>query len=469
MTAPFAIAIPGKPYEGASPDPYWFSTIAPRAADAALATDITCDLAIIGGGFTGLWSALKARERMPDARIVVLEGGRCGGEASGRNGGFCAPSISHGISNAMERYPREADRLIRLGVENVEALEADLERYEIDAEFQRAGKLNVAATPWQVQGLRSMAEGFAAHGLPSAFLEGDALRAKLDSPVYSAGVFDPTYALVNPSKLVEGLRAACLARGVEIHEGTRVTALKKTKTVLRLTTPGGMVTTARAIMATNAAEPLLKRFRTAIIPIFDYSLVTQPLSAAQLASIGWTGPHGIADSGNQFHYLRKTADNRILWAGYDAIYHKGSGRDAEMYHREESFDRLAAQFAQAFPSLADVRFDYAWGGIIDTSARITFFTGTALGGRLAYALGFTGQGVSATRFAAGAMLDQLEGKKTEASELSMHRRFPVPFPPEPLRSIAVRMAQKGLAHEDRTGQRPLMLRVLDRFGVGFDS
>ncbi len=112
---------------------------------------------------------------------------------------------------------------------------------------------------------------------------------------------------------------------------------------------------------------------------------------------------------------------------------------------------------------------YKWGGIIDTSARTTFFSGTTFGGRLAYAMGFTGQGVSASRFAALTMLDLLDGVKTVRTELSMHRRWPVPFPPEPFRAMAVRMAQKRLAHEDRTGHRPLFLRALDAFGIGFNS
>lgn len=449
--------------------PFWHTPIQADAPCPTLTTDISCDLAIIGGGFTGLWSALKARERHPDARIVVLEAGRCGQDASGRNGGFCAPSISHGVSNALTRWPRDAETLIRLGRENLDALEQDLERLEIDAEFDRAGKLNVAATPWQAKGLHAMARNYARFGIDCTLLEGPALKDKLDSPHYSTGLFEPNYALVNPGKLVAGLRRTCLQQGISIFETTRVTSLAPRGGDITLDTQNATVVARQAIMATNAARPLLKRLRMAIIPVYDYTLLTQPLRADQLDSIGWNGRYGIADSGNQFHYFRKTADNRILWGGYDAIYHYGSNRDAALLQRPESFERLAQQFAECFPPLANVRFDHAWGGIIDTSARTTFFSGTAFGGRLSYAMGFTGQGVSASRFAALTMLDLLDGLPTTRTKLPMLRRRPVPFPPEPIRSLAVRMVQKRLAHEDRTGHRPLLLRALDAFGIGFDS
>ena len=455
--------------DGTSPVPFWATTIDKGQVCPPIDADTTCDLAIIGGGFTGLWSALKARERQPDARIVVLESAHCGHGASGRNGGFCAPSISHGVSNALARWPAEAEKLVRLGRENLDGLERDLDSYAIDAAFERSGKLNVAATPWQADGLRAMAQNYARFGIEHTLLKGEALREMFDSPVYHAGLFEPNYALVNPARLVAGLRGLCLSRGIGIHEATPVSALSRDKAGISLQTPNGLVSAQRAIMATNAARPLLRGLRSAIIPVYDYSLVTEPLTDAQLAGIGWLGRWGVADSGNQFHYLRKTADNRILWAGYDAIYHFGSRRDAALLHRPESFERLAHQFTESFPTLADVKFDHAWGGIIDTSARTTFFSGTACGGRLAYAMGFTGQGVSASRFAALTMLDLLDGLETERTSLAMHKRRPVPFPPEPFRALVVHMARKRLAQEDETGHRALFLRMLDAFGVGFDS
>lgn len=453
----------------AQPVPFW-STTAAQTPDCPPATaDFSCDLAIVGGGFTGLWSALKARERYPDAKIVVLEAKRCGQDASGRNGGFCAPSISHGVSNALARHSREADRLIRLGRENLDHYAQDLDRYGIAAGFEWSGKLNVAATAWQVQGLQAMADAYARFGIEHSLLSGPELAEKLNSPAYSSGLFEPNYALIDPGRTVAELRRVCLEHDVTICENTGVSKLGRGGALIQLDTAQAVVRAKQVILATNSAKPLLKRLRMSFIPIFDYSLVTEPMTEAQWASIGWLDRHGIADSGNQFHYFRKTADNRMLWAGYDAIYHYGSDRSEALFQRDESFQRLADQFATAFPPLADVRFDYAWGGIIDASTRTTFFSGLACGGQVAYAMGFTGQGVSASRYAALTMLDLLDGADTERTRVRMPQRWAVPFPPEPVRSMAIKIAQNDLAREDETGHRSVVLRVLDAFGIGFAS
>lgn len=456
-------------FASATPAPYWRETVSNPLSAAALSGDVTCDLAIIGGGFTGLWSAVKAAEMFPDARIVLLEGGKLGDAASGRNGGFCAPSISHGVSNAVNRWPGEAETLIRLGRQNLDELERDLERYDIDCEFERSGKLNVAATPWQVDGLRAMQAAYARFGIETEFLEGVALDERFRTPKYNAGLFEPNYALVNPAKLVDGLARAAMKLGVAIYENSLVTALRNEAGDVRLTTADGIVDAKQVILATNAAVPLLKRLRFTIIPIWDYTLMSEPLNEDQLESIGWQGRYGIADSGNQFHYFRKTADNRILWGGYDAIYNFGSRRDPHLHDRTESYETLEGNFREAFPALGDIGFSHRWGGIIDTSARLTAFTGTAMQGRVSYAMGFTGQGVSATRFAALTMLDLLQGKTTERTQLKLLSSRAVPFPPEPIRSMVVRWAQADLAREDRDGRRSLLLRAMDRLKIGFGS
>jgi len=453
----------------AQPYPVWRSMPAQTSVAPRLTADLSCDLAIVGGGFVGLWTALLARQRWPDATIVVLEAGRCGGEASGRNGGFCAPSISHGVANALKRWPQEAEQLVRLGRENLVAFEEDLQRYGMDVAFERQGKLNVASQPWQIDGLRSMQRNYARFGIDCEFVEGEALRSYLDSPAYVAGVFEPNYALLNPVKMVAELRRVCLAQGVQLFEHSPVTALREDGNHSVLETGLGRVKAAKVALGTNIAPPLLGKLKSKVIPIYDYALATQPLDESQLRAIGWAGRYGIADSGNQFHYLRKTEDNRILWGGYDAIYHFGSRRDEALTQRPESFATLARQFQAAFPTLADVSFSHAWGGIIDTSARTTMFCGTSFGGRVAYAQGFTGQGVSASRFAALTLLDLLEGQSTERTRLAMTSTAPFAFPPEPLRYVGVSLAQRSLAREDLTGRRDWLLKGFDALGIGFDS
>ena len=452
----------------ATPASYWLDSVENAAKFQRFTGSHSCDLGIIGAGFTGLWTALLARKRYPDKRIVVLEASTCGAQASGRNGGFCAPSISHGVGNALKRWPKEAETLIRLGRQNLDELHQDVEALGLDVEFERQGKLNVATMPWQIDGLKAMAQNLKRFGISCTYLEGEALYEKLNSPAYKAGVFEDNYALLNPAKMVHELRRVCLAQGVEIYEHSKVLSLSEKPDAIYLETGLGQLKATELVLATNIFTGLLPALSSKVIPIYDYALVTEPLTGQELNSIGWTRRYGIADAGNQFHYFRKTADNRILWGGYDAIYPYASKLSEELCQRPETFVKLSEQFAQTFPQLAHVNFSHAWGGIIDSSARTTLFAGLK-GKRIAYALGFTGQGVSATRFAANTLLDLLAGNKTERTELSMLRRTPVMFPPEPLRYTAVTLAQKGLAHEDATGHRNLLLRTMDAFGVGFDS
>ncbi|KAA9002495.1 FAD-dependent oxidoreductase [Affinibrenneria salicis] len=451
------------------PYPFWLDTIAGEAAAPALQARISCDLAIVGGGYTGLWTALLARRRWPEKKIVIIEAKHCGSEASSRNGGFCSPSISHGTSIAIKRWPQETEKLIALGRANLDELEADLDAYGMQIEFERTGQLNLASHPWQLEGLRSMQQEYQRFGIACEWLEGASLTDKFNSSFYRAGLFEPNYALVNPAKMVSELRRVCLAQGVELYENSAVTALKQQGQNILLRTSSGEAVAGQVVLATNIAVPLLRHLASTVIPVYDYAIVSNPLSERQLEAIGWVGRYGISDSGNRFHYFRKTADNRILWGGYDAIYHFGSRRDESLTQRPETFNRLAEQFSEVFPAIRDIGFSHAWGGIIDTSARTTMFTGCEADGRIAYALGFTGLGVSACRFAALNMLDQLAGEKTARTELRMTSRAPVHFPPEPLRFAGVQAAIRSLAREDRDGHRNVLLKTFDALGIGFDS
>ena len=215
-----------------------------------------------------------------------------------------------------------------------------------------------------------------------------------------------------------GLRAACLSLGVRIHERSPVHSLRRDGAGVMLRCETGTVRAAHAALATNAFPALLRRIRPFTVPVYDYALMTEPLSAAQLEAIGWRNRQGIGDVSNQFHYYRLSRDNRILWGGYDAIYHWRNGLRDELDQRPATFDLLAQQFFETFPQLDGLRFSHAWGGAIDTSTRFFAFQRTALGGRVAYSLGYTGLGVGATRFGASTMLDLLAGRRTEATTLA---------------------------------------------------
>jgi glycine/D-amino acid oxidase-like deaminating enzyme len=178
----------------------------------------------------------------------------------------------------------------------------------------------------------------------------------------------------------------------------------------------------------------------------------------------------MSDSNNQFHYFRLTADDRILWGGYDAVYYTGNGVGPEYDRRPATTDKLERQFRAAFPQLGAIAFPYRWGGAIDTTTRFTVTFGQALGGRLTYSLGYTGLGVGASRWAAGVVRDFILRPDSDLLKLRFVRTPPFPFPPEPLRSLAVNTVRWELDRADRNeGRRGLLLRTLDALGIGFDS
>jgi glycine/D-amino acid oxidase-like deaminating enzyme len=455
----------------AIPAPYWLSRPgAPPAADPLAAAE-TADLAVIGAGYSGLWTALLAKERDPGRDVVLLEARTAGWAASGRNGGFCSASLTHGFDNGLSRFPFEMDTLERLGRANLDEIEATVERYGIDCDLARTGELNVATAPWQMAELTASHREAAARGLDVRLLDRDEIRAEVDSPTYLGGVWDRSgCAMLDPAGLVWGLRRACLDLGVRVYEHTRVERITCGATGLRLRTPHGTVDAARVALATGAYPGPLRRLRRYLVPVYDYALMTEPLTPAQKAAVGWTRRQGIGDAGNQFHYYRLSADDRILWGGYDAVYYPGGRIRPELDQRESTFATLAAHFTQTFPQLDGIRFTHKWGGVIDACSRFSGFFGTAHGGRLAYAAGYTGLGVGATRFGANVMLDLLAGERTERTALRMVRSKPLPFPPEPVRTGVIQLTRWSLARADRhDGRRNLWLRTLDRVGLGFDS
>ncbi|MCJ1679939.1 FAD-binding oxidoreductase [Streptomyces sp. APSN-46.1] len=471
--APVAMRSVAQSLSEALPVSYWLDDPGKPAAQPALTSDEACDLLVIGGGYSGLWTALIAKERDPARDVVLIESKEAGWAASGRNGGFCAASLTHGLANGVARWPGELAKLEELGARNLDEIEAAIARYGIDCDFERTGEIDVATEPHQVEELRELYEEAEKLGLAggSRWLDRDELRAEVDSPTFLAGLWDTDgVAMLNPAKLAWGLKRACLSLGVRIYENTRGLSLAASGAGMAVRTPYGRIFARRVALGTNIFPSLVKRIRPFTVPVYDYALMTEPLTAGQLKAIGWRNRQGLGDSANQFHYFRITPENRILWGGYDAVYPYRGKLDSEYDHRPETYLKLAQHFLTAFPQLEGIKFSHAWGGAIDTCSRFSAFFGTAHGGKVAYAAGYTGLGVGATRFGADVMLDLLDGARTERTELEMVRSKPMPFPPEPFAWTGITLTKWSLARADaRGGRRNLWLRALDRFGLGFDS
>jgi glycine/D-amino acid oxidase-like deaminating enzyme len=432
---------------------------------------LNADLCIVGGGFTGLWAALAAKRRDPSREVVLVESDTIGYGASGRNGGFVSDSLTHGLANGMARFPGEMEVLNRLGLDNYAGFCGDIAALGIDCDLEQTGDITVALAPHELPWMEEEADLLRRFGHQATVLDAEQMRAEVASPTYLGGVWNRTgAALVHPGKLARGLGEAVERLGVRILEHSLVRGLTGSGAAIDVVTDHGRVRADRVLLGTSAYPPLVRRAGRYIAPVYDYVLVTEPLSPDRLEEVGWRGRQGLSDAGNQFHYYRLTADNRILWGGYDAVYRFGGPVQPRLDQREETFARLSQHFFTTFPQLEGIRFSHRWGGAIDTCSRFSVFFGTAQRGRVAYAAGYTGLGVGAARFGAGVALDLLDGRETEATRLRYVRRKPVPFPAEPLRWAVIELTRNRLAAADRrAGRRGLWLRTLDRLGLGFDS
>jgi glycine/D-amino acid oxidase-like deaminating enzyme len=456
------------------PEPisYWLREPGPTFLPP-LTGHATAEVVIVGGGFTGLWTAIALTDTDPTLRCVVLEAETVSYGASGRNGGFCEASLTHGLANGILHFPDELERLEREGVANLQGLIAFTRANAIDCDLEETGTLSLADQPHQVDEFKAWVDEAAEHGETLEFLDREAARAEVHSPLWHAGLYRPPGRdiLVDPAKLCRGLARVAAERGVRIHEHTRVTGLERRAGGVDVRTESGVTIRAdQVVVATSAYSGWLRRLSQTFVPVYDYVLVSERLTPDQRQAIGWARRQGLSDSNNQFHYFRLTADDRILWGGYDAVYHYGSRVGPALDQRPATFEKLEAQFVRAFPQLDGLGFPYRWGGAIDTTTRFTVTFGQTMGGRVTYALGYTGLGVGASRWAGGIVRDFILRPDSDLLQLRIVQSTPFPFPPEPLRSMAVNLVRHELDRADRNeGRRGLLLRTLDALGIGFDS
>ena len=434
-----------RPIEQAS---YWLATRPPQPGEP-LTGKIETDVAIIGAGFTGLWTAQFLRQLEPKLNVVVLEQGVAGYGGSGRNAGIISVCLDHSHELAAAHFgQREADQLAKLGLQNIEELAAFAGN---ECDFERTGQLHVALTRSQVETCQAMTHG--------RFLNAEETRAELNSPLYLGAAFVSGGGIINPVKLVDKLR-----RDLRLFERSPVTSLIGNI----VQTPAGEVRARKIVLATNAySHHLFPKLLRHFIPLYDYVLVSEPLTVEQHAAIGWRNRQGVTDGRTFFNYYRLTADNRVLWGTSEARYYPRNRVDESCDHSEWHYRSLRESFGRHFPQLAGLKWEYGWGGPIASTTRLTPFFGVT--GNILYALGYTGHGIGSTRVAGKILAHMALAKPSELLNLSMVRRKPFPYPPEPIRSWAVEAVTASLRRVD-AGEKPgLLLRALEVLGIGFSS
>ena len=426
------------------------------------------EIAIVGAGLTGLWTAVFLKEMAPDLDITILEQGMAGYGGSGRNAGMMDVTIDHSHAMAIAHFGfEEAKTMARLGAENIEEMIAFLGSTGIECDLERNGRLFVALSSSQIaEGQESLKVANQLEIPGWRWLDREEVQREVHSPLYLGGVFSPGAAILNPFKLVQGLKSFLKSRNVKIFERTRVETLSAGE----IGCERGSLKAKKIIVATDAfTHHLLPGLLPRFIPLYDYILVSEPLTAEQQKSIGWKKRQGITDGRTFFNYYRLTADNRILFGTSEAKYYSSNRVGPEFDHSTFHYEALHDSFLRHFPQLANLQFPFAWGGPIASTTRLTPFFGTTHNGHVHYALGYTGHGLGSTRIAAKVLAHRALDRPTELFDLKMVRQKPFPYPPEPFRSLAVRLVTRSLRRVD-AGENPgLLLKLLNRLGIGFSS
>jgi glycine/D-amino acid oxidase-like deaminating enzyme len=440
--------------------PWWVteSELLDQAAAPELAGETEADVAVIGGGYTGLWTALALREREPGLRVVVLERERCGLGPSGRNGGFL-----HGYWSSVgwlrELLPDDSVlRLTRAGDRIIPAFEAFAERRGEDLWLRRGGLLKVSTTAAQDERIDAAVQAAAALGAPeeAVELDRDELAERCLSPRFRRGAFFRDGATVQPARLVKALWRALLEdAGIVLHERTPVVRLQQGRPNV-LETPRGVVRSPQVVLAVNAAAAGWRPLAMRLTNFGSYVVLTEPVPDL-LEELRWTGGEAITDARMFLHYFRTTRDGRVLMGSGSGPIGLGGRLDGRFTEDAASAGRAEAGLRTLLPALADVRVTHAWGGPIDVSADRLPFVGTLPDTGVHYAAGFSGNGVGPSWLAAQALASLATRRDDEWTSLPLVERHTRRLPPEPLKRLGgglVRAAALAVEEAEDAGRRP---------------
>lgn len=427
---------------------YWLAS-SPYEESAPLDSSTKVDVAIVGGGFCGLSTAYYLKRADPSLRVAVLEDKVVGYGASGRNAGFAMTLLDashrHLLHNYGEARARAAYQAL---VRSVRHIGEWAKEHDVDCEYEENGLLLVATNPGQERRVRGDFEAAERLGAGVRFLGREELVQEVNSPLYRCAIEEDACALINPAKLVRGLSRVVREMGVEVFEGTTAHEIKKGPPPL-IITERGQVECEQLVLATNAYSVQFPELRRSVIPVYTYIVLTEPLTDAQWASIGWGRRQGIEDKRNYVHYYRPTSDGRIVWGGRDAVYYWGSGIGSRYDRCENVFRELEQSLNETFPSLKEVRLTHFWGGPVALTADFVPLCGTLQGTPIHYGLGYCGHGVAPSNTVGRILSDLVLGRETEDTELFFVNKRPLRYPPEPLRWMGYTVIRRTLLGSDQ--------------------
>ena len=446
---------------------WWLEDALAREGDPApsppLAGGSTADVAIVGGGYTGLWTALALREQQPDLRITLLEAEICGHGPSGRNGGFV-----HGYWASLPGIlpvlgEERALELARSGEAIIPGIRAWAERRGEDVWLVEAGMLEASAAPAQDDAVEKAAAAGARVGRSDQIvaLTPEEVAQRVRSPVFRGGVFYPECATVHPGLLVRALRRAAIDAGVTIHEETPVTAVRA-GSPNELETPGGTLRAPEVVLATNAALTGWSPASRNLTNFGSYVVLTEPAPQA-LEEIGWTGGEALVDGRMFLHYFRTTNDGRVLMGSGSGPIGFGGQIDDRFSLDQPTAARAEAGLRRLLPGLDGVRVERAWGGPIDVSADHLPFFRTKPGTRIHYGAGYSGHGVGPAWLGGRILASLALGADDEWTRSPLATRDVPRLPPEPFRRVGgglVRWAIMACEAAEEEGRRaPLAARA----------
>lgn len=451
----------------------WLREALELEGDPAPATPLRgakqADVAIVGGGYTGLWTALQLSERSPELRIVILEQDICGGGPSGRNGGFVNAWWDEIATLVALFGPDAALDAARQAAASVDAIGAWCEANGVDAHYRRGGMLMASTTPLHDGAWDACVAACRRLGVPEAFAElpADRVQEICASPRFRGGARMADGATVQPALLARGLRRVALERGIVIHEGTRMAGVKDADgPLVRLRTDEGELRAPQVVLAMNAWSAGWRPFRNRLLAWSSWMVRSEPIPDLLERELGWTDGTSIVDARFSVHYLRTTRDGRIaLGAGGGRPGY--GGRIGRSFVNDVSAGRRAiAGFRHLFPSLERVALTEMWGGPIDVSPDHVPRFGTLRGGRIHYGFGYSGNGVGPSHLGGRILAALALGSDEPITRLPIVHSRARAFPPEPLRYAGARLMREAMIRredgEERGRRAPWWLRELTR-------